>query len=82
MVLVYDDAPVDDPLMRNEWLVVARSSDLEEGGVMPARLLGTELVLWRSGGEVMAWRDLCVHRGSRLSLGKVKNGRIACPYHA
>ena len=82
MVLVYDDAPVDDPLMRNEWLVVARSSDLEEGGVMPARLLGTDLVLWRSGGEVMAWRDLCAHRGSRLSLGKVKDGRIACPYHA
>lgn len=82
MALTLEDAPVDDPVMLNEWFVVGRSSDLGEGGVMPAKLLGTDLVLWRTGGEVMAWRDLCAHRGSRLSLGKVKDGQIVCPYHA
>ena len=81
MALTLDDAPIDDPVMTTEWLVVARSADLEDGTAMPARLLGTELVLWRSGDRVMAWRDLCAHRGSRLSLGTVKDGQLLCPYH-
>ena len=70
---------IDDPVMRDDWYVVARSSDLEEGGVMEASLLGETLVLWRSGGEVLAWKDLCIHRGAKLSLGWVKDGQIVCP---
>ncbi len=81
MAVLIDDAPIDDPVMTTEWFVVARSADLEEGKAIPAKLLGTELVLWRSGDKVMAWRDLCVHRGTRLSIGEVKDGRIICPYH-
>ncbi len=82
MAISDEPAPIDDPVMRNDWFVVARSEDIAEGGMMPARLLGTDLVLWRTGGEVMAWRDLCVHRGSRLSLGKIEDGQLVCPYHA
>ena len=82
MTLTFEDAPTDDPVMTREWLVVARSEDLADGELMPAKLLGTEIVLWRSGDKVMAWRDLCVHRGTRLSMGCVKNGRVLCPYHA
>src|SRR5439155_280502 len=38
--------------------------------------------VWRSGDEFYAWRDLCVHRGTRLSLGRVVDGgRLECPYH-
>ena len=48
---------------------------------MEADLLGETLVLWRTGGEVVAWKDLCIHRGSKLSLGWVKDGQIVCPYH-
>ncbi len=82
MALTFEDDPIDDPVMTREWLVVGRSEDLKDGEVMPATLLGTDIVLWRSGDRVMAWRDLCVHRGSRLSLGTVKDGRLLCPYHA
>ena len=73
--------PTDDPVMLNEWFMVARASDLADGAVMEARLLGETLVLWRAGGQVMAWKDLCIHRGSKLSFGWVKDGRIVCPYH-
>ena len=49
---------------------------------MPARLLGEDIVLWRSGDDHHALRDLCVHRGTRLSLGKVVRGAaLECPYH-
>lgn len=72
---------MSDPLF-DDWHVVARSADLTEGKVLGARLLGEELVVWRAGGRAMVWQDLCVHRGTRLSMGFVDDDcRLACPYH-
>lgn len=65
----------------NEWHVVYRSSDLGEGEIRPVRLLGEDLVLWRTQGRAMAWLDLCIHRGARLTLGRIQNGELVCPYH-
>ena len=67
--------------LRDEWLVVARSKDVGENQVKRVTLLGEDLVLWRAGGEIHCWKDLCIHRGSRLSLGRVEAGNIVCPYH-
>ena len=73
---------IDDPVLIEDWHPVARVQDLAGGGPVAARLLGEDLVLWRSGDEYLAWRDLCVHRGTRLSLGHVVNGdRLECAYH-
>jgi phenylpropionate dioxygenase-like ring-hydroxylating dioxygenase large terminal subunit len=47
-----------------------------------AVLLGQPLVIWRDGeGQVRAFADQCPHRGARLSLGNVINGRLQCGYH-
>ncbi len=70
-----------DPVLFNDWHAVARSSDLQKGQLAKARLLGEDLVLWRLDGRVNAWQDLCVHRGSRLSLGWVKDNELTCAYH-
>ena len=73
---------IDDPVLVDDWHPVALVSDLSAGGPVAARLLGEDIVLWRTGGEYLAWRDLCVHRGTRLSLGKVvKGSSLECPYH-
>lgn len=72
---------IDDPVLINDWFPVCRASAVAEGGVYAARLLGEDLVIWRQAGAVMAWRDLCIHRGARLSLGKVNARGLACPYH-
>lgn len=46
-------------------------------------LLDQAVVVWRSSdGEIHAMRDLCIHRGTALSLGWVKNDCLVCPYHA
>ena len=28
-----------------------------------------------------AWLDRCPHRGAKLSLGRIRDGRVTCPYH-
>ena len=72
---------IEDRVLTNDWHVVAWASDVPEGTLVPVRLLGENIVLWRNGGEVRAWQDLCVHRGAKLSLGRVENDRLVCPYH-
>jgi phenylpropionate dioxygenase-like ring-hydroxylating dioxygenase large terminal subunit len=74
---------IDDPVLINDWHVVARSSDAGAGKVLAARLIGQDLVLWRNKGDdaLCAWRDLCVHRGAKLSGGCIQDEYLVCPYH-
>lgn len=46
------------------------------------RLLGDDIVIWRDAqGTPRAAPDRCPHRGTRLSLGRVCDGQLECPYH-
>lgn len=72
---------ITDPVLLNDWHVVAYAPDLPEGKPMGVRLLDENIVIWRVGDKIHAWRDLCIHRGTKLSLGKVENATISCPYH-
>src|ERR1017187_2608592 len=71
----------EDPLLRREWFAVANLADVPDDRPHGVELLGRMVVLWKSGSQVHAWEDLCVHRGTRLSLGRVENGCLRCPYH-
>ena len=63
------------------WHPVAFSSDLA-GQPVHADLLGEPLVLWRGpAGDPRALADLCVHRGTALSLGRVSGDELVCAYH-
>ena len=67
--------------LRSFWHPVARSDAV---GPQPCgtRLLEEDVVVFRDpAGQVRAWRDICVHRGTKLSLGRVENGRLVCAYH-
>src|SRR5947209_10184333 len=70
-----------DSVLLNDWHVVAYAPSLQEGKPIGVRLLDEDIVLWRVSEKIYAWRDLCVHRGTRLSLGKVENRTLICPYH-
>jgi vanillate O-demethylase monooxygenase subunit len=48
---------------------------------MQAFLCDEQLVLVRLSGVLRLFPDLCLHRGTALSLGAVKNGCLECPYH-
>ncbi len=73
---------LDDALLLREWFAVAWSRELAAGRPLARRVMGRDVVLWRVGGGVACWRDLCVHRGAKLSLGVVKGECLVCPYHA
>jgi phenylpropionate dioxygenase-like ring-hydroxylating dioxygenase large terminal subunit len=62
---------LNDPLLQNEWFAVAWTSSLPENKLEPVRVRGLDLVLWRARGGVHVWKDLCVHCGANLSLGKI-----------
>ena len=67
--------------LSNLWHPVAYSSALAAGGPIPATLLGEPLALVRLGGRVRAFRDLCAHRGTAISLGSVEGDQLRCAYH-
>ncbi|MBW5447823.1 Rieske 2Fe-2S domain-containing protein [Cohnella sp. CFH 77786] len=69
-----------DPALWREWHPVALSSKL---GTQPqqVKVLGENVVLFRTRDGVRAMRDLCIHRGVPLSLGRVENDRLLCAYH-
>lgn len=70
-----------DPILVNDWHPVAHVKHLTESNPLSVRLLGEQVVVWRAGDEIMAWQDLCIHRGTRLSLGQVHDDRLECAYH-
>jgi phenylpropionate dioxygenase-like ring-hydroxylating dioxygenase large terminal subunit len=70
-----------DPVLLNDWHVVAYAPELPEGQPRAVKLLDEDLILWRVGERVHAWRDLCIHRGTRLSLGSVQGETLVCAYH-
>ena len=73
---------IHDPVVVNDWHPVAKSGALPIGGVSAASLLGIELALWRGAdGAVHAWEDRCPHRGTRFSIGRVRESEIECAYH-
>jgi phenylpropionate dioxygenase-like ring-hydroxylating dioxygenase large terminal subunit len=76
------NAVVDDPVLLNDWHPVAAGAALVSGRLLPVRLLGRELVLWREGSGVLhAWPDRCPHRGTRLSIGRLADDQVICAYH-
>ena len=72
---------IDDRTLLDDWHAVARAQDVVSGAPHAARLLEEDLLLWRSANGVEAWRDRCPHRGAKLSLGRIREGRVVCPYH-
>jgi len=75
-------SPLSTPVaLRHCWHPVAYARDVATAPVA-STLLDEPLVLWRdSAGAPHAFRDVCVHRGTALSLGAVEGDEIVCAYH-
>ncbi len=67
---------------RDHWYAIVDSREVRRGRVLGVRRLGADLAMWRDlQGRVHATADRCPHRGASLSLGRVRDGALECPFH-
>lgn len=71
---------LEDQVLRDSWIAACRDADVENGPIQ-VTVLGERVVLFKNEEGIHAFKDLCIHRGAALSLGKVKDGCLVCPYH-
>lgn len=68
--------------VRNSWYVAAWDDELVSGQPLARRLLGHDVVLFRTeDGSVSALEDRCPHRGLPLSKGRIRGNALECGYH-
>jgi len=68
-------------MIPNEWYAVLEAKRVRDQPVGLKRL-GQDIVLFRQpSGEIACLPDRCSHRGAKLSLGRVSQGCLVCPYH-
>src|SRR5947209_10107853 len=64
------------------WHPVLPARELRPRRVRAVKLAGHAIAIFRAeNGNLGAVTDQCAHRRMKLSLGRVKNGRLVCPYH-
>jgi 5,5'-dehydrodivanillate O-demethylase len=69
-------------LLRCYWHPVATTFELDAEPVLPVRLLGENLVLYRDDdGELGLVAERCPHRGASLAYGIPEPEGLRCPYH-
>ncbi|RYL95864.1 aromatic ring-hydroxylating dioxygenase subunit alpha [Sporolactobacillus sp. THM7-4] len=72
--------PSDWTVLSQYWYPIARSDEVTDKP-MAVTLLDVQLVVYRANGKAVVARDLCIHRGTPLSMGWVEDDKIVCPYH-
>lgn len=65
------------------WFALAASHELKAGKVLTRRLMGEDVVLYRTaGGTMRAVRPYCPHLGAHLGHGATVQGdNLRCPFH-
>jgi 5,5'-dehydrodivanillate O-demethylase len=74
-------APIGE-LLRRYWMPVAGTVELDEKHVMPVRVLGEDVVLYRDrSGTYGALDRWCPHRRFDLAYGLTEQCGLRCSYH-
>ncbi|MEI7500384.1 MAG: aromatic ring-hydroxylating dioxygenase subunit alpha [Bacteroidota bacterium] len=69
-------------MIYNQWYVILGSREVKNNQVIGIKRFGENLVVWRDKqGNPGAAIDKCPHRGIKLSLGKIKDDHLQCPFH-
>lgn len=69
-------------MIPNQWYVILESREIKKNQVKGFTRFGEKLVVWRDNTcKPGVFRDKCPHRGVQLSLGKIRDNRLQCPFH-
>ncbi len=64
-----------------EFICVAKTSDLLEGTGKLVEVGGKRIALFYDGNDYRAIEDECPHRGGPLSDGEINGNEVSCPWH-
>ena len=65
-----------------QWYAILESTEIKQGKITGVTRMGEKLAAWRSAnGDLTVMADKCPHRGASLSLGKVVQDCLQCPFH-
>lgn len=68
--------------LQSFWQPIALSSDLPLAALVPVRVFGRDLVLFRKpDGHIGLINRRCAHRGADLCYGRIEDNGIQCIYH-
>jgi nitrite reductase/ring-hydroxylating ferredoxin subunit len=67
--------------MDNDYVALMKETDIVEGTVKPATLVGRNILLIKSGGQIFGVASRCPHMGCQLAGGKLKGYILTCPCH-
>jgi phenylpropionate dioxygenase-like ring-hydroxylating dioxygenase large terminal subunit len=70
----------DWTILAGFWHPVAFAQEIGDKPIS-ARLLDVDLVIYRTSTGVSVARDICPHRGTRLSAGWMNGDTLVCPMH-
>jgi 5,5'-dehydrodivanillate O-demethylase len=69
-------------LLRRYWQPIAAAQDIEREEVIPVRILGENLVLFKTNrGALGLIQERCPHRSTSLAYGVPDADGLRCPYH-
>lgn len=69
-------------MIKNQWYAVLDSKQVKKNKLTGVTRLSEKLVFWRDEqGQVHCIFDKCCHRGASLSLGKIVDHHVECPFH-
>jgi nitrite reductase/ring-hydroxylating ferredoxin subunit len=63
------------------WTRAIELEELAEGSAKAAEVDGRTVLVSRIDGSVSAIENTCNHAGGPLSMGKIENGVVTCPWH-
>ena len=71
-------------IFKKDWLAVARVEEIENAGdYMTFDIVGEPIIVARNNnGEINAFYNVCVHRGTEVAAGSGNRKTFSCPYHA
>lgn len=69
-------------MIKNQWYVVLDAKELKENRPVGLVRFSEKLVFWRDNkNNINCIFDKCCHRGASLSIGKINNEHLECPFH-
>jgi len=72
----------DEDKYNLNWYVIGEEGKIKKNKINKVTIWGKNYAFWNNGTNYFSVDDACTHRGASLSIGKLKNNNIVCPYHA